>query len=264
MARHNYPGAKTEPGIVICYDCRAPCGGWVVLYDRQKGARLKIPEPVEETGRYILVHRPSNNCLWPFETLDQAKEFTRAASKGEDPTNGLLPRTTKPTKTERAAAALVDEIKTSAGDETDDEPENETAAAPKDPVENPFEFHLEFKRTMLERFPPSRIADKLDYLLNIKKPVALRNLDSGERETIDVDDGMTQLATVKAIMEMNEGKAKERPDVKAPVKRSWADLNKQLENSPKALDFMLQHCLSIKAKKAKAKPHAGSNARTEA
>ena len=248
MARNNYPGLKKEQGIVAAHDCKAPCGGWVVLYDRKKGAALGIKLPIEETGRYILVHRPSNNCLWPFESLSQAREYTRAAAKGEDPTGGLLPRTTKPTKAEKAAAeflieggavnTLAPRGKTVPQERGHSCPPSEASPPPATTPEP--DFHLDFKRRMAEKFPAETIAQKLDDLLNATKPVALNNLDSGEKETVDVPDWMAREKGIRIVIEMNVGKAKERPDIKEPVKRSFADLQRMCQSSPKARAFLRQ------------------------
>jgi len=268
MARNNYPGAKTEAGIVCALNCNAPCGGWVVLYDRNKGAQLGITEPISTTGRYILVHRPSQNCLWPFDDLKQAREFTRAAAKGEDATGGLLPRSTKPTKAEKAAAEFVTEVKCAAKATGARHATAEPPPTPQDGNQEPEtgnreptpDFHLEFKREMLSKFTPSIIVQKLDDLLNAMKPVSLQNLDSGERETVDVPDWMAREKGIRFVVEMNEGKAKERPDTKEPVKRSWEDMDKMLRNSPKARAFMRQHLNTLEAKQ----PDANSAAKTKA
>lgn len=243
MARNNYPGSKTEPGIVIAYNCSR--GGWVVLYDRKK-ADLGIRTPLNETGRYILVHRPSANSVWPFENLPQAKQWTRAAAKGEDPTGGLFPRTAPATKAEKAAAEFIGENdKSGAGTPArSDKPPPTTANASDEGITStspsPEDFHLEFKRRMAEKFTAEVIVQKLDDLLNATKPVSLQNLDSGERESIDTPDWMAREKGIRIVVEMNEGKAKERPDIKEPVKRSFADLKKMCQTSPKARTFLKQ------------------------
>jgi hypothetical protein len=243
MARNTYPGSKTEAGIVVAYNCNAPCGGWIVLYDRTKGAKLGLKGDIKETGKYILVHRPSNNCLFPFDKLTDAKEYARAAAKGEDHA-GFLPRTTKPTRAEKEFADFKSKPAkpepTPKEEEQQEQPADseEPPAAPKEAP--PPDFHLEFRRRMLEAFPPTTIVDKLNDLLNANKPVALTNLDTGEKETVDVPDWMAREKGIRIVVELNEGKAKERPDTKEPVKRSWEDLSRMCKASPKARQFLRQ------------------------
>src|SRR3990167_2730450 len=85
---------KKEPCYVTARRCTHPAGGWVVLYDRRRGGLAQIQATIKQTGRYILVHRPSKKWAGIVKKA-QAMKYLVAVAKGED-VLGILPETVKP------------------------------------------------------------------------------------------------------------------------------------------------------------------------
>lgn len=254
MARSNYPGSKSEAGVVAARNCNAPCGGWVVLYDRsKKGCLPKLTVPVDETGRYVLVHRPSGTPAWGFRGIEHARKYLGAAAKGEDAL-GILPRTVAvPAEAEslRSARGVTPEncgeLSGSGGSLARARDREPLLPVPV-PVDG-LNFHLEFKRKVHEAFKPDYIVEKIHQLMEATKVVSVtvieRNAEgemTGEPEKSfeTVPDFYAIERGIRLAVEYCEGKPNPRPETKEPKKISFNELGRMLGRSPAARKAMLE------------------------
>jgi hypothetical protein len=127
-----------EKGFVSGFLTKAVCGGWVVIYDRQKGGPSEFARAVhvgvagydeETTGRFIVMHRPSGRWAG-YGTAVEAKRVQGALVKGLNSV-GLLPlpestRKATPPQTKKQPSA--DVVLLADSDEGDEE-KIEAAAA---------------------------------------------------------------------------------------------------------------------------------------
>ncbi len=102
-----YPRPK-EPGYVDASYCEALDGGWLVIYDRQKGGPAEFDAAVKagnkafergNTGRYVVLYRPDPDEVRTWAKpgrwvgtakLGEARKWSVAIAKGDDD-RGVLP-----------------------------------------------------------------------------------------------------------------------------------------------------------------------------
>lgn len=232
MARHTYPHAKDEPGLIAALDCHAPCGGWVVLYDRKKGALKQIKNPVKETGRFILVHRPSGRWTGGFQSEAEARGIMRAAAKGEDP-NDILPKTVAPAVSipEQAPPAPASRAPAPARPSTDANIEHNPPPPPAAPEK--LDFHTAFKREVQTRLTPKIIVDTIESMLNAKKTIFIKDGD-GNSVPDEVPDWQAIRDGVKLAAEYGDGQPLKRPETKEQKKVTFDDIRVMCFQSPAA------------------------------
>ena len=147
-AKRSKPSAKCphagEKGYVSAHITKAACGGWIVIYDRQKGGPSEFARAVhvgvagydeETTGRFIVMHRPSGRWAG-YGTAMEAKRVQTALVKGVNSV-GLLPLPEAPKTQQRSPLALA------SLPETDDDDAEKIEAAATDLNEKQLRFvHL--------------------------------------------------------------------------------------------------------------------------
>lgn len=79
-------------GYVGSLKCKAPCGGHIVIYDRE-GSRVGRGDfEIDANDRYIVMHEPSSLHV-SAKSLPLAREIMKAAARGDD-VAGILPEAT--------------------------------------------------------------------------------------------------------------------------------------------------------------------------
>lgn len=253
MAATSYKGR--EPGRIAALDCKAPCKGWVVLYDRKiKGCLPGLPAALKETGRYILVHRPSGQWVGNLGTAKQARQFLHAAARGEDPLE-ILPKTLKKPKTGHGPPPQDDSL---ARARATSENAGITADSPADSPKQHEDFHLQFKTEVQSRLTPDRIVDIIEKMMTATRTFVVK-ISKTEEEVIEVPDWTAREKGVRLAAEYGEGKAKERPDTKQARRVSWDDIRVMCVQSPAARQAFRKLIADAEAAASAAKvPDCGS------
>lgn len=232
---------KKDKGYVTARRCHAPCGGWVVLYDRNKGFPVDgLPER-SVTGRWILVHRPSLQWAGVSGGKDLAMKMLVACAKGEDP-HGILPATLPEAaqpEALRSALPLPEsvekpkEIPHSGGSgegrtcaRADGEDKDKNGGDLPDP--------LAVQRALNEAFPASRIVEEFEAGLTATKTFVLRSKtkDGFEEQLAEAPDPATRIKYLAELTKFRIGNPLPREKVVEPKKITAAQLDTMIQTSP--------------------------------
>lgn len=229
MPNVQYP-SKKQPGYVTARRCTAPCGGWVVLFDRKKGGPAGLTVPVKETGRWILLHEPS--MKWAgLSKKDEAMTHLGAVAKGEDVLE-LLPKTVALP----ADHAVKSEAKAPSSWSGEASRAREGGSAPSDgsapppPASETVPVNLQFARALQAEISPELMAKKGRQLLDSK-----RYFVNKQGEIVGVDDHASQIKALQWVSTNLVGTPVAKQPVKEEVKKvSWEELQARCLKSPAA------------------------------
>lgn len=209
--------------------CKAKCKGWVVVIDRKKGVPDWLHLPPGIQCRWIVAHRP--NGAWAgADTRLEARELLRQTASGVDP-EGILPKEIRkasdagspPSGSGSPPSGNLEGSRVRAR-----KPPPSLAAQSLPPPADPTVFHLEFKREMLTKFNAERISGLIEGLLTAERCVGVN--ENGE--AVMVPDWGARERGIRLVVEYNEGKATERPDVKESKKVNFDTLRANCLRSP--------------------------------
>lgn len=270
---------KKDVGYVASRRCTAPCGGWVVLYDRNKGALPHLPAAPLKGVRWVLVHRDS----WRWCALSAKKpdclKIMEAAAKGEDP-HQLLPETLDKKLGPPLKAALqpppgaVDGKSganhDSPGSQSSHAHAREGSSASAEPPKAPeLPDALSVQRALNEAFPASRIVAEYEAGLGAMKGFVLRRKEQDGTivESLEeTPDAATRIKYLDSLTKYRIGMPDKREKPKEPKSITYQDLRDQLLRSPAARRHMreLLHEAEEEDKAARAKAAAEEAAKEAA
>jgi hypothetical protein len=232
----DYPHKTTDPGHVTSRRCPAPCGGWIVLYDRANGGLPQITRPIDESGRWVLMVResmPKASAWAGFATKREAMEYLTLTAKGEDSCN-IIPHTletvadelalTRPATDEQAASE-----KAPPSDPSEVSRARERETGPKLPRGVTFQRALESvweDEAIAQHIKAGMLATRPVYCIACKEPIRDEETDS------DPPDWNARTKFTAMWMEYAQGKALVRDKPSEPKRITMDELKTSIFRNP--------------------------------
>lgn len=266
MSFHTYHPHVKEPGFVAALDVIAPVGGWVCLYDVRKGAFPPMAK-VKGAGRWVVVYRPGKKFV-RFHSRENAREAMRLIQSCKEghvkgvPVKLLPPKDqwlltgkgvapvavqvagkkaameieeAPPTSAKPSAKSKKGVVRACDAAETLESPPN---GPPKDspppPSADSGNFHVEFRRLLNEEFTADKIVKEM------KEGLTAERTYVSAGEIVTTPDWQVRERYLRLVVEMSEGKAKERPEVKETKKVTFDELTNLIKRSPAARKALLR------------------------
>ncbi len=233
---------KSQPGYVTSRRCRAPCGGWCVLFDRVKGALPQLEMPVAVTGRYIIFHDGSSRWAGLNLKRKDALEVLKATARGED-VYGILAGTLPENLQPPGKAALEMPAPAPGGEAPPSDGSNDVSRARETSPSVPDSVAVQ--RALNEAFTAERIVSEFEAGLSATKGFVVRSKtkDGMTEDLVEVADHATRVRYLEVLAKFRIGSPLPREKAAEPKRVTYAQLQQMAASSPatrKALRQMVE------------------------